>query len=149
MNNTYKNLAFDKILNALSQHALTEGAKEQCLAITPFMRENICVQKMQETTAARHILDTCGSPPLTAMQGVAGILTQCAAGAMLLPAQLALVEKFLAACRRMQQYLEKAIYTDEVLVSYAASFNPLAGLCAEIARCIRGDAVNTNASPAP
>ena len=147
-NPSYIKLEFNTIQTMLAEHALSDSAKEKCLALAPFMDEARCKNEMRLTTGARNILDRCGNPPLTAMNDLEEILTLCRAGAMLVPDQLAQVEKFLVACTRLQSYLNKAAEADETIASYGGSFQLLPQLSGEINRCIRAGQVDDGATGA-
>lgn len=147
-NASYCKLEFTTIKTMLAEHALSDSAKEKCLSLTPLTSETRCKNEMRLTTGARNILDACGNPPLTAMKELEEILTLCKAGAMLIPDQLAQVEKFLVACARMHSYLNKAADADETIASYSGSFQLLPHLSDEINRCIRAGQVDDAASNA-
>lgn len=147
METSYVKLEFNVILDMLAGYALSDGAKEKLKKVAPYMSEDQCRRKMNETTGARQILDACGTPPITAMQDIAEALTLCKAGAMLAPEQLNRIAQFLTACARLQGYLQKAQQTCEEVAAYGQSFALLPQLKEEITRCIRADMVDSEASP--
>lgn len=88
LNKHYHALGYNEIIEKLKEHALSERAKDALEGLEPYMNEETCVRKMAETTAARRILDSCGSPPLPSMTGLEEVLTLADSGAMLVPEQL-------------------------------------------------------------
>lgn len=146
--NTADKLEFSRILDALSQHAGSPGAKEKALSLTPFLDERVCRQKLEETTEARKMVESLGSPPLASMKEMDGVLTLAGKGAMLTPQQLGAVALFLTSCRRMRQYLQKAEKQNIPMGGYSGALFPLEGLWEEIDRSIRYDHVEDDASPA-
>ncbi|MDP4133675.1 MAG: DNA mismatch repair protein MutS [Bacillota bacterium] len=146
LQNSMNTLEFNIILEKLSRQALSGAAKEKLLSLKPFLNESQCKSKMQETTEARLILESMGSPPLTAMNELDKIIELTSKDAMLLPEQLKTVLSFLSSCKRMKSYLKKAEALEVDLAYYGGSLNDLDILFGEIDRCIRNDAVDDNAS---
>lgn len=142
-----KILEFDQIKQMLAEEAAAPGAKERLLSLAPMLEERACRLAMEETTEARHIVEHCGTPPITAMDKLEEILALSAAGAMLLPYQLWQVASFLISCRRLVQYLQRAEEVSPHIAAYGGSFYPLEELEGEIHRCIGTDRVLETASP--
>jgi len=148
MNSSEKILEYDQIKEMLCNHALSERARIRLAELSPYMEENECHRKMDETTDARKILDACGTPPLTAMTQVDQILALCQVGSMLVPEQLLSVVQFILSCNRIKSYLKKAEKLDCTIVYYGNSMVDLPGLQQEVERCIRNEQVDSNASSA-
>ncbi len=148
MNSPEKILEYDQVKKMLCDHALSERARKRLSELTPYMNEGECRRKMEETTAARKILDSCGTPPLTAMTQIDEIMVLCQAGSMLSPEQLLLVSQFVVSCNRIRSYLKKAEEYDSTVACYGNSMYDLSPLREEIERCIRNEQVDSGASPA-
>ena len=148
MNIHLEAIQFPAIIEKLKEHALSEGAKEALGQLTPCLKESVCLRMMSQTTAARKILDGCGSPPLPTMTGLDQALALADAGAMLMPEQLARVAQFAAACKRVAAYLSRGETIDETVAVYGRSILDLSALREEVARCVRGEEVCDEASPA-
>lgn len=148
MNSSEKILEFDKIKEKLCANALSEQARARLLSLSPYMDEDECRRKLEETTAARKILDFCGTPPLTAMTKIGEILTLSQAGSMLVPEQLLSVVQFIVSCGRMKSYLKKAEAVDHTIACYGNSMCDLSALRQEIERCIRNEQVDSSATSA-
>lgn len=148
MTSHFEALGFTSILEKLKEHALSGQAKAALDGLTPYLREEVCVRKMRETTAARRLLDGCGSPPLASMEGMADVLTQSEAGVMLIPEQLMAVARFASSCKRTAAYLLRGETLDAVIGSYGRSFEDLTDLREEIERCVGEERVRDEASPA-
>ena len=82
MNQTELILEMNQIREMLKGFAMSEQAKQELDALTPFLDERICRKKMEETTQARKILDALGSPPLASMQEIVPVLELSTRGAM-------------------------------------------------------------------
>ena len=144
----YEALGFYHIIEKLKEFAMSEQAKEVLDQLQPFMKEEECLRRMKETTAAREVLDTCGSPPLASMKGLNEALKQGEIGAMLTTGQLVTISQFAASCRRMQKYLQQGESLDQAIGAYGRSIGDLSALQAEIDHCVQEDRVYDDASPA-
>lgn len=147
MDRNHEALEFSIILEKLKQMAVSDAARDILGALAPLMNEALCRAKMAETTAARRVLDACGSPPLSLMKGLEETLTLAGIGAMLTPEQLTGAAQFAASCRRLIAYLRRADSQSAALASYAGEIADLGALESEIERCVTEDRVNDEASP--
>ncbi len=148
MNTPEITLEFIKIKEMLCGLASTKGAKERLRTLRPALNEKECRSRLRQTTEARKLIDVLGSPPTSSMETLDKVLPLIKAGAMLGPEQFLGIAQFLASCRRMKAYLKRGEYLQSELAFYGRAFCDLAELESEIERCIRGDTVDSNASPA-
>ncbi len=147
MDRNHEALEFSSILEKLKEMAVSDAARDALGALAPIMSEALCRAKMAETTAARRVMDACGSPPLSLMKGLEETLTLAGIGAMLTPEQLTGAAQFAASCRRLTGYLRRAGSQSAALASYAGEIADLGTLESEIERCVCEDRVNDEASP--
>lgn len=145
---TNSTLEFDVILQQLSGYAVSRKAAEKLLQLGPFLRETQVGQKMEETTEAKRVIESFGTPPLSSMQELPKILELAAKGTMLTAGQLNQVKSFLFACGRMVRYLKKAEDLFVGLASLWQVFTDLGELHEEIDRCVRSERVEDEASTA-
>lgn len=144
---SYEALEFPAIINALKEHAFSHAAKSELDALTPCLNEKICRRKMAETTAAKRILESCGSPPLSAMEGLPESIAQAEAGAMLPPEQLTAAASFALSCKRLAAYLKRGESTGGDIAVYGRNLADLSELAAEIEACVSEDQVRDDATP--
>lgn len=140
-------IEFSVIRERLADIALTEKAKERARALTPSLREAEVRQRLLETTGARNILDSFGTPPLSSLQNIKKAIQLSEVGAMLVPEQLAEILLFLTTCGRAKRYLKQAEAIDDTVATYGQSLYQMEELAADIDLCIRNDAVDDQASP--
>ncbi|OYO88163.1 hypothetical protein CG709_13925, partial [Lachnotalea glycerini] len=88
MNQAFKILEFDKIINKLKEYAFTENAKRHLEEIKPYLSESELEHSLLETTQARIILDTFGNPPLVSLNEIEDILIAVRQGGFITPKQL-------------------------------------------------------------
>ncbi|MDR2939860.1 MAG: DNA mismatch repair protein MutS [Clostridiales bacterium] len=139
-------LEFNIIIEKLKTHALSENAREVLSKLSPSLNEGKCIKLMAETTAARKILDACGSPPLPSMNGLSDALILTEAGGMLTPEQLTSIAQFAASCKRVASYLNRGESVDGLIAFYGRSLPDLTDLRLEIEKCVRGDSICDEAS---
>jgi len=144
--NPRNTLEFNVILDQLAAHAVSDTAKQRISELEPFLSENRCRHKMEETTEARKILESFGTPPLSSMKDLPMILALAEKGSMLVPQQLYQISTFISSCKRMSAYLKKAEALFVSLAAYGSTFQDLSALYEEIDRCIRNEAVDDSAS---
>ena len=140
-------LEFNKILDMLSAQAVSERTRVKIKGLLPYKDKGEAERHMSETTEARKVLESIGSPPLSCMEEFDRAMSLIGKDTMLLPEQLTSVALFLTSCRRMKQYLKRGEYCSAYLSSFGLSIDPLEPLEQEIERCIRGDSVDECASP--
>ena len=141
-------LEFHQIVSILTEAAHCGGAKKRLSSLSPMTNLTQCRQAIDETTAARKILDACGSPPLTGMDEAERAVTLAAAGAMLSAAELETVARFASSLERLRKYLASAEDTGVPLAQAGRGIADLNGLRGEIERCVRAGNVDFNASAA-
>lgn len=148
MNPHFDALEFSSIINKLKEFALSERAKQALDELTPSLKEDVCRRKMAETTAARAILDGCGSPPLTSMNELDELLKLAQTGAMLIPEQLIKISRFATSCRRLTAYLKRGEAFGKEIAAYGRGISDLTDLQKEIEACVSDEQVYDEASTA-
>lgn len=121
-------LEFHIILRKLQEHALSRRAKDALAGLTPSLNEAVCRRTMAETTAARAVLDSLGSPPLALMNNLEENLSLAEVGGMLNPGQLTGIARFAASCKRLAAYLQKGEAIGPQIAVYGRNIADLSGL---------------------
>lgn len=140
-------LEYNKIIDMLCELAMSQRAKQKLSLLKPYIRESECKLRMQETTDAKRVLESFGTPPLSSMKELDKILELCSKGSMLVPEQLLYITQFLSSCKRMKTYLKRAESLDIAIAYYGGSIDSLNDLYEEIDRCVRNGYVDDSASP--
>lgn len=141
-------LEFHIIIEKLQAQAVSQAAKKRLGDTAPILNEGLCRARMEETTAAKTVLENAGTPPLAETDGTESSLIQAAQGGMLSPAQLTQAARFCTAIRRMRRYLQDARLFSAGIASFCTELPDLSGLEEEIARAVREDVILDDASPA-
>ncbi len=141
-------LGFDQIIEQLKEQAVSAAARRILAETAPLMNEGLCRARMEETTAARRVMENTGTPPLAETEGADTGLIQAAQGGMLLPSQLTSVARFCLTVQRLRRYLQGAQLWSAGIASWHTELPDLTDLAGEIERSVREDAVLDDASPA-
>ena len=141
-------LGFDRIIEQLKEQAVSQAARRLLAETGPILNEGLCRARMEETTAARRVVENAGTPPLAETEGTDTGLSEALQGGMLLPAQLASIARFCAAVRRLRRYLQNAQVFSAGIASWHAELPDLGALEDEIERSVREDTILDDASPA-
>ncbi|BCJ92711.1 endonuclease MutS2 [Anaerocolumna cellulosilytica] len=143
---TIQTLEYDQILEMLSNNAASDNAKEKLTALRPSLSITTVRAKIKETTDARRILDSLGTPPLPTMKDIKTLLELAEKGSMLTAEQLSFMGQFLSSCNRMKNYLKKSEFLDVDIAYYGKTLQDLTPLLEEINQAIRNDRVDDSAS---
>ena len=141
-------LGFDRIIEQLREQAVSQAAKRKLADTEPILNEGQCKARMEETTAARRVMENAGTPPLAETDGPDSGLVQAAQGGMLLPAQLTSIARFCSTIERLRRYLRGAQIWSTGIASWHTELPDLTELENEIERSVREDTVLDDASPA-
>ena len=144
--NIEQQIEFDKIKVTWMNLAVTAQAKERIKETSFYLSERELRKHLRDTTDARKLMEKLGTPPLQSVDEIKDILTAAEKGDCLTPYQLERVEAVLAAIRRLKDYLERGKLYDNPLSFYEENFDAQEELSEEIARQIRGGAVDDYAS---
>ena len=141
-------LGYDQIIVQLQEMAVSRPARRILGDTEPILNESLCRARMEETTAARRVMENAGTPPLTETETTQEGLTAALQGGMLSPADLCSVARFCAAVCRLRRYLQGAALYSAAIASWYTELPELALLEEDISRSVREDAVLEDASPA-
>lgn len=147
MNQTEKILEFDKIKEIWKELALTDWAKQEIEKTQPCLSELELKAKLKDTTEARILLEKCGNPPLTSLEGMQELLVIAEKGGCLTAGQLEKLGMTLVSIRRVKAYLERGVAYQLGLPYYAERLDALEDLEKMIAMQIRNECVDDGASP--
>ncbi len=143
---SHHTLEFNIILEKLSEFALSQNAKNKLRTLTPFLSERECKANLTDTSEAKTILETIGTPPIVSMLELGTVLDLAEKGYMLLPEQLMSVASFIGSCKRLAIFLKRAESLEIRVAYYSRAFSLLDELAQEIERSIVGDKVHSCAS---
>lgn len=146
MNTNDITLEFPRIIAMLQALAVSQPARDQLAALAPAMEEDVCLARMEATTAARRVLDAAGSPPLAIMDGLEAALQEAVQGGMLFPEQLTGIAGFAVSCRRMEAYLSGVAAQSAGIAAYRMELPDLTDLCRAIEAAVREDRLLDDAS---
>ncbi len=101
---TLSMLEYDKVIAMLAECALTEGARELALRLTPYSAEKKVIQKQKITADARRLADAKGYPAFGGVKNISEILGRAKRGALLLPQEFLEIADLLRVVRGLWDY---------------------------------------------
>ncbi len=141
-------LGFDDIIRRLQEQAVSEKARQLLAETKPILNEGQCRARMEETTAARFVMENAGTPPLPETDAAEESLFEAVQGGMLLPIQLSAVARFSSTVQRLCRYLMGVQVYSAGIASWHTQLPDLGQLQDRIERSIREDIILDDASPA-
>ncbi len=142
MKRTFRTLEFDVIINRLQEYALTDRAKEELGNLKPYLSENELRLKLRDTTEARLLLDTLGTPPIPTMSGIENLVDGAVKGEILLPSELEMIGVTLSSVKRLKDYLGRG-KSHGIGLSYRSDeLDSIDELRDEIFKTIRGGKID-------
>ncbi len=136
---SFRALEYAKIINQLTQQAATAVGKERCQGLQPHTDVAHIRQRLAETTQARRLLETVGTPPWGGATDIRPLLQQAKAEATLEPHELLAVGEFVVACRRLLAYFQRSSLEAPALFQLASPLHDYGELEGQISHCISDD----------
>ena len=121
-------LEFDKIRELLKEGASTERARERIDALVPILDQERAEAAIEETTEARKVLDSLGTPPSGSTQEVREIAQEAELGSLLGAQQLDQIRQFAVLCMRLSRYLGTCRDIAPGIAGYGAGIQDLSPL---------------------
>ena len=118
-------LEFDRIIGRLEEMAYTEKAKEMIRELAPGLSEAEVKAQLKNTTEARTMLENCGMPPITALEGITELLEMAGKGICLTAEQLEKIASTLTAVKRLKYYLCRGMSYDISLPYFVENLDSL------------------------
>jgi len=147
MKKMYETLEFNKVLNILEEHAISDTARLRIKQLKPFLSEEEVSRHLNETTEAKLIMEHYGNPPLSAMMDLQKSMSLLGKGTFLMPEQLGSIAQFLTTCRRLKAFLKNAESTSTSVAGYGNSIYTLPQVEDEINNSVSGSQLYDRASP--
>ncbi len=99
-------LEYNKVLERLASHAISQAGKEKCLALLPFPNVNEAQKALDETDSALVLYLKYGAPSFMDITDVTASAKRAANGATLSISELLAIAHLLSVTRNLHQYLE-------------------------------------------
>lgn len=141
-----KAIEFNQVKEKWMELAVTEKAREVIQEITYMKSESELRKCLRETTESRQLMEACGTPPISRMEGIEEILAIVRMEGCLSASQLESLEKNLIGIRRLKEYLKRGKNHEIPLAFYEENLYELDSLQREIAAQIRNGSVDDRAS---
>jgi len=117
-------LEFHKVLQLLADQAVSQQAKDRCMALQPAVTLRECENLQQQTQDAVYLMGMQGSPSFSGLKDISGSLERAEKGGSLNPVELLAVMGMLRCARTTRAYREEKREAKTGLDGY---FNSLTG----------------------
>ena len=140
-------LGWELIQTALSRHAASPVAAEQCENLAPFADYDSALQALEETREMHLLLQFDVPFPIHSFDDIRPLLITTRRQLIIESAQGLSVLKLLRLCRALKRFLDKQSLCPK-LKFRAEALDPIAELLKDLERCINDDGeIRDNASP--
>ncbi len=119
-----KILEFNKILEQLAKHAISECAKDLCRSLTPFTDFDEAAASLKETDEAYVLYSRFGAPSFMDMQDISYSAERAKNGATLSIAELLDIAHLLTTVRNLKLYLDNHTTESDSLNKYIFTLTP-------------------------
>ena len=103
-----RTLELPRVLELLSDQAVSDEAKRRAVAVRPETEEEVVLRLQDETDAARRMIGLRGSPSFSGIHPVAESLSRADRGGSLNPHELLTIAELLTCARRTKDYFNGA-----------------------------------------
>ncbi|MBR3996441.1 MAG: endonuclease MutS2 [Clostridia bacterium] len=134
-----RTLEFDKILNMLADCAPFEGCIEVINSITPSVSRDFIVTMQKQTTEARNLVNTKGTPSFGGIKDISNALFRAEKGACLNTLELLSVADVLRAVSSVTGYFGQNITPDSSLYEFSSRLVPNKYLYESITNAVIGE----------
>lgn len=144
----YKTLEFDKIINRVTEYALSEEAKKQLQALQPLKALDVIDAHLNEVTEGRRLADSSFRIPVNSLEGVKALMDKIEKGRVMDPVDLNHLAKFLSAGEKMVQFMSDKESLIPVISQYASSISVFEELYERLISSVVGTELADQASTA-
>lgn len=141
-----KMLEFGKIIDKLEEMAYTKKARERIRELAPSLSETEVKAWLKNTSEAKLMLENCGTPPITTLEGIGELVDLAGKGVCLTAEQLEKIGTSLTAVKRMKDYLGRGKAYEISLPFFEENLDSLEEIREELFEKIRNGRVDDYAS---
>lgn len=143
-----KTLEFDKVRVMLAESALTEGARQRAMLLTPSDDRDEILRRQRKTTDAKRLMNIKGAPSFGEARDISDACERALKGAVLTPRELLDIADILKVSSRLVEYIRVNKQFDTVLDEIFELITPNRVLENKITRAIIAeDMISDDASP--
>ncbi len=147
MNNcTFEKLQLGEVKELVKEYCVSSLGKELIDKLNPSGNKNVVKRRLAENKEAKNIIENSNHIPLEGLSNVNILIDKIEKGMILDPHELIKIEDFLRGSRKIKSFmLDKEFYAP-TLSGYAVNITDCENIEREIAYCIKGNKVDSQAS---
>lgn len=147
MNNmTFEKLQYHELKNQVKNHCVSSLGKELIERLQPSSNLKVVLNRLNETSEARKLLDAEKHLPLIGISNITSHVRKLEKGMILTPTELLAISDFLRGCRKIKKFMADKEFFAPVLYTYALSMTEFRNIEEDILFAIRGNRVDSEAS---
>lgn len=147
MNNmTFEKLQYHELKNQVKNHCVSSLGKEVIERLQPSSNLKVVLNRLNETSEARKLLDAEKHLPLIGISNITSHVRKLEKGMILTPTELLAISDFLRGCRKIKKFMADKEFFAPVLYTYALSMTEFRNIEEDILFAIRGNRVDSEAS---
>ncbi|WPK13267.1 endonuclease MutS2 [Lysinibacillus louembei] len=147
MNNmTFEKLQYHELKNQVKNHCVSSLGKELIERLQPSSNLKVVLNRLNETSEARKLLDAEKHLPLIGISNITSHIRKLEKGMILTPTELLAISDFLRGCRKIKKFMADKEFFAPVLYTYALSMTEFRNIEENILFAIRGNRVDSEAS---
>ncbi|MGL4362580.1 MAG: endonuclease MutS2 [Cellulosilyticaceae bacterium] len=145
-NQTLEKLQYYKLKEIVKSYCVSSLGKDRVEKLMPSGHQKTVINRLEETTEARRLLDITGNVPLMGLGIIQDVMEKIEKDIILNEEQLVAVSEFLHGCNRFQQYMNARELESPTLVAYSKGLQSFTDIEEEINLAIRNNRVADEAS---
>ncbi|WP_312117600.1 endonuclease MutS2 [Brevibacillus reuszeri] len=139
-------LEYDKIKEALMDHAISYVGKRHVEQMMPMTSSKVLRKKLDEVAEAKDLIQYGASVPIPSLEGIEQIVSLLGTGYVFSEKDFLHMTQFMTSVTQLMKYMASKADIAPRVSTYAASMYPMSKLKAEIEQCIRHGRVVDTAS---
>lgn len=143
---TFEKLQYHELKNQVKNHCVSSLGKELIERLQPSSNLKVVLNRLNETSEARKLLDAEKHLPLIGISNITSHIRKLEKGMILTPTELLAISDFLRGCRKIKKFMADKEFFAPVLYTYALSMTEFRNIEENILFAIRGNRVDSEAS---
>lgn len=145
-NEVFEKLQYNEMKEIVESYCVSSLGKKLIRDLMPSGNKKVVLNRLEETTEARRLLDCTGSVPLQGISNIAELIEKVEKDIILNEEQITQIAAFLRGCQKIQTYMKDRSIEAPMLQGYSLCIQPFPAIEEEIEYAVRNNKVCDEAS---